>query len=74
MEATQVSINRWIDKTIRGHLCNGILLSCNKKENFTLYNSMDGRAEHYAKWNKPVRERQMPYDLSHRGNLIDKLN
>ena len=33
-----------------------------KKENFTLYNSMDGPGEHYAKWNKPVRERQIAYD------------
>ena len=26
---------------------------------------MDEPREHYAKWNKPVRERQMPYDYTH---------
>ena len=36
-----------------------------KEENFTLCNSMDGPGEHYAKWNKPVRERQIPYDFTH---------
>ena len=29
-----------------------------RKENFTICNSIDGPWEHYAKWNKPVRERQ----------------
>ena len=33
-------------------------LSVRKKKNFTLCDSMDGPGEHYAKWNKPVRERQ----------------
>ena len=36
--------------------------------------SMDGPREHYAKWNKPVRERQIPYDFIHIWNLMNKLN
>ena len=32
---------------------------------------MDGPGEHYAKWNKPVRERQIPYDFSHMWNLMN---
>ena len=56
MGAAKVSINRRVDKTTMGHLHNGILLVCENKENFTLCNSMDGPGEHYAKWNKPVRE------------------
>ena len=32
MEAAQVSISRWVDKTIMAHLHNGILLSCKKKK------------------------------------------
>ena len=32
MEAAQVSINRWIDKTTMGYLYNGILLSSKKKK------------------------------------------
>ena len=54
MEAAQVSINRWVDKTTIGHLLNGILLGCKIEENFTLCNSMDGPGEHYARWNEPV--------------------
>ena len=49
-----------------------ILLS-HKKEIFTLCNSMDGPGEHYAKQNKPVRERQVPYDFTHKWNLTNKL-
>ena len=49
-------------------------LAINKEENFTLCNSMDGPEGHYAKWNKPVRERQIPYDIIHMWNLMNKLN
>ena len=54
MEAAQVSISRWEDKTTMGHLRSGILLGCKNKENFTLCDSMNGPGEHYANWNKPV--------------------
>ena len=60
MEAAQVSIHRWVDRTSMGHLHNGILLGCKKGENFPLCNSVDGPGEHYAKCNKPVRERKIP--------------
>ena len=65
MEAAQVFINRWVAKTIMGHLHNGILLRRKKEENFTLCNNMDGPGEHYANWNKPIRERQVPYDFTY---------
>ena len=29
----------------------------------TICNCMDRTGEHYAKWNKPGGERQIPYDL-----------
>ena len=70
MEAAQVSISRWADKTTMGHWHNGMLLSHKKEENFTLCNSMDGPGEHYAKWNKPVREWQIPHNLTYMRNLI----
>ena len=38
----------------------------------TLCDSMDGTGEHYAKWNKPGSERQIPYDLIYEWNLINK--
>ena len=58
LEVTQVSIRRWVGKTTMIHLHNGILLSCKKEETFALFDSMDWPGEHYAKWNKPVRDRQ----------------
>ena len=61
MEAAQVSMSRQVDKTTMGHLHNGILLGHKKEEN----NSMGGPGEHYAEWNKPVRVKQIPYDLTH---------
>ena len=74
MEAAQVSINTWEDKTTIGHLYNGMLLNHKKEENFPLCDSMDGPGEHYAKWNKPGREKQIPHDFSHMQNLMNKLN
>ena len=35
---------------------------------------MDGTGKYYAKWNKPVGERQIPYDLTYKGNLMNKIN
>ena len=45
-----------------------------KQENFTFCNGVDGPEEHYAKWNKPGRERQIPYDFTHMWNRVNKLN
>ena len=68
-------VDEWtVDKTTMGHLHNGILLSHKKVENCTLCNSMDGPVEHYAEWNKPVREGQLPYDFTHMWNLMNILN
>ena len=53
-----------MNKTTVVHLYNGIPLS-HKKENFTLWDTMDGPGGHCAKWNKQVKERQVPYDFSH---------
>ena len=35
---------------------------------------MDGTREHYAKWNKPGSERQIPRDFTYKWNLINKTN
>ena len=35
---------------------------------------MDGSEEHYAKWNNPGGEKQIPYDLTYKWNLINKTN
>ena len=56
------------------HLNNGILCSRKKEGAPTLWDSMDGTGEHYAKSNKPGGERQTPYDLTFNRNLINKTN
>ena len=33
---------------------------------------MDRTGEHYAKWNKPGGEKQIPYDLTYKWNLINQ--
>ena len=45
-----------------------------KEGNLTFCNSMDGPGEYYVKWNKPVRERQIPYDLTYMWNPMNKIN
>ena len=35
---------------------------------------MDGTRVYYAKWNKSVSERQIPYDFTHMWNLLNKTN
>ena len=56
------------------HLHNGIV--CNRKNEGapTLCDSMDGTGMHYAKWNKPGSERQIPYHLTYQWNLMNKMN
>ena len=52
----------------------GILRSRKKERAPTLCDSIDGTGEHYAKGNKPGGERQIPYDLTYKWNLINKTN
>ena len=66
------SISRWVDKTTIGHLHDGILLGRKKEENFGVCDSMDWPVVHYDQLNKPVRERQIPYDFTHVWNLMNK--
>ena len=43
-----------------------------KEGAYTLCNGMDETGEHYAKWNKPGGEGQIPYDLTFNWNIINK--
>ena len=54
------------------HLHNGILCSRKQEGAPTLCDSTDGCGKHYDKWNKPGGERQIPYDLIYKWNLIKK--
>ena len=65
------SANEWIKKTMV-YLHNGILCSREQQRAYTLCNSMDGTGEHYAKWNKPRGEGQIPYHLTFNWIIINK--
>ena len=56
------------------HVYDEILHSRKKEGAPTLCISMDGTEEHYAKWNKPGGEKQIPYNLNYKWNLINKTN
>ena len=37
-------------------------------------NGMDGTGEYHAKWNKPGGEREIPFDLTCKWNLVNNTN
>ena len=61
------SVDGWIKKTV-------VYLRSSKKEGSLSFDSMSGNGNYYAKWNKPVGERQIPYDLTYKWNLMNKIN
>ena len=56
MEATQVSIDRWMEKEVVVDIYDGILLS-HKKWNNAIYSKMNGPRDYHSKWNKSDREK-----------------
>ena len=50
------------------HLHNEILCNCKIEGAPTFSDSVDGSGDHYAKWNKPVSEGQISYDLTYMWN------
>ena len=70
----KVPQGEWMDQKMMVHLHNGILCSRKKEGAPTLWDSMDGTGEHYAKRNKPGGKRQIPYDLTFNWNIINKTN
>ena len=60
MEIAQMSIDWWMVKEEVVSIYNGILLSHQKEWNLTICNDVDGARDYYAKWNKSVKERQIP--------------
>ena len=51
------------------HLHYGILHGCKKEGTLTPCDSMDGPGDYYAKQNKLLRERQIPYYLTYMWTL-----
>ena len=58
------STDEWIKK-IMVYIYNGILLGNEKEWNLAICSNVDGTGGNYAKWNKSVKERQIPYVFSH---------
>ena len=54
-------ISKWMGRKAVVHLHSGILFSYKNEGNLIFCDSMAEAVEHCAKWNKPVRERQIPY-------------
>ena len=66
------TVDEWIKNTVV-HLPHGILSSHKKEVYLILCNNIDGSGKH-AKWNKLVRERQVPYDFTYTWNPMNKIN
>ena len=68
IEATQASINRWMDKQNVMYTHNGILFSLEEGSTDTWYD-MDEPWGYYAQWNKPVTKRQMEKNSTYMRSL-----
>ena len=65
LQPTCPSVDEWIKRKL-WYIYTMTFYSALKKEgNLTLCDSMDGLREHSARWNKPVGERQVPYDFTY---------
>ena len=69
MEATQMSISRWMDKEVVVHIHNVILLSYKKEPFRVSSNEVDEIGAYYTEWSKSERERQMLYFNAYVWNL-----
>ena len=86
MEATKVSIDRWMDKEdvvcismcvythTHTHTQNGILLSNKKEWNNAICSKVDGPTDYHTKWSKSDRERQILYIIIYMWNLKNNTN
>ena len=69
MEATYMSIDRWMDKEDMVRIYNRILLSHKKEWNSAICSNMDGPRDDHTKWSKSDRERQISHDITYVWNL-----
>ena len=68
-EATQMSIDRWMEREAVVHIYNGIFLS--HKKDFTWISSkeVDDPRAFYTEWSKSEREKPTSYVITHAWNL-----
>ena len=68
MEATYMSISRWMDKTAVVHIHNGTLLS-HQKEYIWISSNEDETGSYYTEWSKPERKTPLHYTNAYIWNL-----
>ena len=66
MDATYVSIDRWMDKEDVVYIHSGILLSHKKEWDNAIWNNMDGPKDYHTKWSKSDKDK---YYILHMWNL-----
>ena len=59
VEATQVSISRWMDKEYVVHICNRILLSHKKEQIWINSNEVDEIWVYYIEWSKKEKNKYL---------------
>ena len=64
------SASEWIQKP--WYIYTTEFYTAERKREHTRCDSMDETGEHYAKWNKPGGEAQIPYDLTFNWNIINR--
>ena len=69
MEATLISIGRWMDKEVVAHIHNRILLSYKSEHIWVSSNEVDEPGAYYTEWSKSERERQILYINTYIWNL-----
>ena len=72
MEATLVSIDRWMDKEDVAHIHNAIVLSHKKKWNWVFCSEVDGPGVCHTEWYKSETGKQMQYTNTCICNLKNK--
>ena len=73
LEATEVSVDEGIKKLCYIYTMEYYSAVWKKRKSYLFWRH-DGPGEHDTKWDKPVRERKTPYDLTYTRNLINKIN
>ena len=74
LETAKVPVSRWVEQKTVVPLHKGTLHSKKKEGTRPICNTMDETGEYYAKWNKPVGERQIPYEHTYKMKLMTKIN
>ena len=69
MEATEISIGRWMDKKAVVHIHNGILLNYKKECIWVSSNEVDEIGAYYTEWSKSERKTPIQYINAYIWNL-----